>query len=127
MHVLVSILFHIFRTGAEVRDHAEIINAVVRNSCESLLPMESIDTKSLRTLRDNLVVAEKFSLAIEISLKSGLELTGVMAAWGIACVKAGCFETGIPIFKCKQFPLISFLFGIFYESFRKYIMNIFST
>lgn len=85
---------------AEVRDHAEIINAVVRNSCESLLPMESINTKSLRTLRDNLVVAEKFSLAIEISLKSGLELTGVMAAWGIACVKAGCFETGtFSIFK----------------------------
>lgn len=78
----------------EVRDHAEIINAVVRNSCESLLPMESINMKSLRTLRDNLVVAEKFSLAIEISLKSGLELVGVMAAWGIALIKAGCFETG---------------------------------
>lgn len=78
----------------KVRDHAEIINAVVQNSCESLLPMESFNTKSLRTLRDNLVKGEKFSLAIEISLKSGLELTGVMAAWGIACVKAGCFETG---------------------------------
>lgn len=77
----------------EVRDHAEIINAVVRNSCESLLPMESINTKSLRTLRDNLVVAEKFSLAIEISLKSGLEVTGVMGAWGIACIKAGTPST----------------------------------
>lgn len=78
----------------EVRGHAEIINAVVQNSCESLLPMESISTKSLRTLRDNLVKGEKFSLAIEISLKSGLELSGVMAAWGIACLKAGCFEMG---------------------------------
>lgn len=33
---------------AEVRDHAEIINAVVQNNCESLLPMESINTQSLR-------------------------------------------------------------------------------
>lgn len=90
---------------AEVRDHAEIINAVVQNNCESLLPMESINTESLRKLRDNLVVAEKFSLAIEISLKSGLELTGVMAAWGIACVKAGCFETGkIPSQLSLHFP-----------------------
>lgn len=87
---------------AEVRDHAEIINTVVRNGCESLLPMESIDSKSLRTLRDNLVLAEKFSLAIEISLKSGLELTGVMAAWGIASVKAGCFETGTNFSFCSE-------------------------
>lgn len=79
----------------KIRDHAEIINAVVQNGCESLLPMESIDMKSLRTLRDNLVVAEKFSLAIEISLKSGLQKTGIMAAWGIAWIKAGCFDTGI--------------------------------
>lgn len=66
----------------------------MRSGCESLLPMESINMKSLRTLRDNLVVAEKFGLAIEISLKSGLQKTGIMAAWGIACIKAGCFETG---------------------------------
>lgn len=56
--------------------------------------MESINMKSLRTLRDSLVVAEKFGLAIEFSLKSGLQKTGIMAAWGIACIKAGCFETG---------------------------------
>lgn len=80
--------------STKIRDHAEIINAVVRNGCESLLPMESINTNSLRTLRDNLVVAEKWSLAIEISLKCGLQKTGIMAAWGIACIKAGCFETG---------------------------------
>lgn len=79
----------------KVREHAEIINAIVENGCESLLPMESINVNSLRTLRDNLVVAEKFALAIEISLKSGLEKTGIMAAWGIACIKSGKFETGI--------------------------------
>lgn len=85
-------------TGSmKVRDHAEIINSVVRHGCESLLPMESINMNSLRTLRDNLMVAEKWSLAIEISLKCGMQKTGIMAAWGIACIKAGCFETGKPI------------------------------
>lgn len=49
---------------------------------------------SLRTLRDNLVAAEKWTLAIDISLKCGLQKTGIMAAWGIALIKAGCFETG---------------------------------
>lgn len=60
----------------KIRDHAEIINSVVRNGCESLLPMDTINIKSLRTLRDNLVVAEKFELAIELAMKSGLEKTG---------------------------------------------------
>lgn len=79
----------------KVRDQAEIIKAIVRNGCESLLPMDSINMDSLRTLRDNLVVNEKWLLAIDISLKCGLQKTGVMAAWGMALIKAGCFETGI--------------------------------
>lgn len=40
------------------------------------------------------MVAEKWQLALEISLKCGFSTTGVMAAWGIAALKAGCFETG---------------------------------
>lgn len=49
---------------------------------------------SLRALCDNLVLAEKWELAIGIALKCGLNKMGIMAAWGIACLKAGCFETG---------------------------------
>lgn len=78
----------------KIREHAEIINSVVENGCEALLPMESINMKSLRTLRDNLVVAEKFSLAIGISLKSGMQKTSILALWGINCIKGGCFDTG---------------------------------
>lgn len=78
----------------KIREHAEIINSVVQSGCESLLPMESINTFSLRKLRDSLVVAEKWSLATELSLKCGFPKTGIMAAWGIACLKSGCFETG---------------------------------
>lgn len=56
--------------------------------------MDSINATSLRTLRDNLVVQEKWSLAIDISLKCGLQIQGVMAAWGMVLIKAGCFKTG---------------------------------
>lgn len=83
---------------AKIREHAEMINAVVRNGCEALLPMEELNTTSLRKLRDSLVVAEKWSLAVDLSLKCGFPKTGIMAAWGLACLKSGCFETG----KCLQ-------------------------
>lgn len=79
---------------AKIREHAETINSIVRNGCEALLPMEELNTSSLRKLRDSLVVAEKWSLAVELSLKCGFPKSGIMAAWGIACLKAGCFETG---------------------------------
>lgn len=56
--------------------------------------MESLNQSSFRKLRDSLVLAEKWNLALEVSLKRGFPTTGVMAAWGIACLKSGCFETG---------------------------------
>lgn len=78
-----------------IREYAEIINSVVNSGCEALIPMELSNAMSLRKLRDSLVVAEKWATAIEISLKCGFPKTGVLAAWGLACLKAGCFETGI--------------------------------
>lgn len=77
-----------------IREYADIIKSVVNNGCMDLLPMEPSTAASLRKLRDSLVVAEKWPLAIEISLKCGFPKTGVMAAWGLACLKAGCFDTG---------------------------------
>lgn len=80
-----------------IRDHGEIIQSIVHHGCESLMPMEPPNSSSLRTLRDSLVLAEKWSLALELSLKCGFATTGVMAAWGIACIRAGCFDTGKPL------------------------------
>lgn len=77
-----------------VLEHAEIIRSVVQHRCEALLPMESLNQSSFRKLRDSLVLEEKWNLALEVSLKRGFPMTGVMAAWGIACLKSGCFETG---------------------------------
>lgn len=83
-----------------VLEHAEIIRSLVLHRCETLLPMESLNqsceqlAKVFRKLRDALVLAEKWNLALEVSLKQGFPTTGVMAAWGIACLRAGSFETG---------------------------------
>ncbi|XP_053677148.1 zinc finger FYVE domain-containing protein 26 homolog [Anopheles nili] len=83
--------------GAEVekmKEHAEIILSIVHDNCESLLlhtPSMS-NHSSLRRLRDALVKAEKWTLALELSLKCGFSLTGVMAAWGMTCLRAGCYE-----------------------------------
>jgi len=43
----------------------------------------------LRHLRDRLLSAELWSLALEVSTKAGLDRTGVWAAWGKACLRAG--------------------------------------
>uniref|UniRef100_A0A182SMD6 FYVE-type domain-containing protein n=1 Tax=Anopheles maculatus TaxID=74869 RepID=A0A182SMD6_9DIPT len=84
--------------GAEVekmKEHAEIILSIVHDNCESLLLHTPSMTNhgSLRKLRDALVKAEKWTLALELSLKCGFSLNGVMAAWGMACLRAGCYET----------------------------------
>lgn len=75
-------------------EHADIILLIVNNGCEALLPTEQINTKSLRKLRDDLVRAEKWNMAIDISLKLGEEVSSrVLASWGLSCLKAGCYET----------------------------------
>uniref|UniRef100_A0A182RQD1 FYVE-type domain-containing protein n=1 Tax=Anopheles funestus TaxID=62324 RepID=A0A182RQD1_ANOFN len=84
--------------GAEVekmKEHAEIILSIVHDNCESLLLHTPSMTNhgSLRKLRDALVKAEKWTLALELSLKCGFSLNGVMAAWGMACLRAGCYDT----------------------------------
>uniref|UniRef100_A0A182PQ67 FYVE-type domain-containing protein n=1 Tax=Anopheles epiroticus TaxID=199890 RepID=A0A182PQ67_9DIPT len=84
--------------GAEVekmKEHAEIILSIVHDNCESLLlhTPSMANHGSLRKLRDALVKAEKWTLALELSLKCGFSLNGVMAAWGMACLRAGCYET----------------------------------
>ncbi|XP_058811668.1 zinc finger FYVE domain-containing protein 26 homolog [Topomyia yanbarensis] len=82
-----------FTEADKVKEHAEIILSIVKNDCESLLLQESMTSANLRRLRDALVKAEKWKLAIELSLKCGFATSGVMAAWGTTCLRAGCYET----------------------------------
>lgn len=82
-----------FAEADKMKEHAEIILSIVKNDCESLLLQEPMSSANLRKLRDALVLAEKWSLALELSLKCGFSTSGVMAAWGTTCLRAGCYET----------------------------------
>ncbi|KAH8381950.1 hypothetical protein KR009_001129 [Drosophila setifemur] len=75
--------------GENIREHSEIILAVVQQGCESLIPAGNYD---LGKVADALVEAEHWALALEVHLKCGFSTTGVMAAHGLACLRAGCYE-----------------------------------
>ncbi|XP_017008563.2 zinc finger FYVE domain-containing protein 26 homolog [Drosophila takahashii] len=75
-----------------IREHSEIIMAVVQQGCESLIPTGSLNNHNLRLLADALVEAEHWALALEVHLKCGFATTGVMAAHGLACLRAGCYD-----------------------------------
>ncbi|KAH8327302.1 hypothetical protein KR074_009640 [Drosophila pseudoananassae] len=75
-----------------IREHSEIIMAVGQQGCESLIPAEPLSDQNLRKLADALVEAEHWTLALEVHLKFGFATTGVMAAHGLACLRAGCYE-----------------------------------
>lgn len=68
--------------------------AVVQQGCESLIPAGPLTNQNLRKLADALVEAEHWTLALEVHLKFGFATTGVMAAHGLACLRAGCYEAG---------------------------------
>lgn len=74
-----------------ILEHSEIIISVVQNGCESLIPRDPLN---LRKLADSLLQAERWDLALEVHLKCGFPTAGVMAAHGLSCLKAGCFNTG---------------------------------
>ncbi|KAL9889951.1 zinc finger FYVE-type containing 26 spastizin [Glossina fuscipes fuscipes] len=73
-----------------ILEHSEIIISVVQNGCESLIPRDPLN---LRKLADSLLQAERWDLALEVHLKCGFPTAGVMAAHGLSCLKAGCFDT----------------------------------
>ncbi|ALC46367.1 CG5270 [Drosophila busckii] len=75
-----------------IREHSEIIMAVVQQGCESLIPAGPLNNHSLRKLADALVEAEHWQLALDVHLKCGFATTGVMAAHGLACLRAGCYD-----------------------------------
>ncbi|XP_030376078.1 zinc finger FYVE domain-containing protein 26 homolog [Scaptodrosophila lebanonensis] len=75
-----------------IREHSEIVMAVVQQGCESLIPPGPLSDQNLRKLADALVEAEHWSLALEVHLKFGFATTGVMAAHGMACLRAGCYD-----------------------------------
>ncbi|XP_055017123.1 zinc finger FYVE domain-containing protein 26 isoform X2 [Boleophthalmus pectinirostris] len=48
-----------------------------------------LETSAVTRLRNQLLEAEYYQLAVEVSTKSGLDPSGVWQAWGMACLKGG--------------------------------------
>ncbi|KAL2099181.1 hypothetical protein ACEWY4_005661 [Coilia grayii] len=48
-----------------------------------------LEATAVSRLRNQLLEAEYYKLAVEVSTKSGLDPAGVWHAWGMACLKAG--------------------------------------
>ena len=44
-----------------------------------------------RRVRDKLIKADRFGLAMEVSTKCQLDTSAVWSAWGMACLKSGEF------------------------------------
>ncbi|KAL3287111.1 hypothetical protein HHI36_001592 [Cryptolaemus montrouzieri] len=76
-------------------NQADLLGLFSERGCLNLLPISSnnqilnINTSLLRRLRDKLLENEQWNLALEVSTKAGLDRTGVFAAWGKSCLKAG--------------------------------------
>ncbi|XP_021918501.1 uncharacterized protein LOC110829239 isoform X4 [Zootermopsis nevadensis] len=76
----------------QLLSQVDLLNMLVKSGCSALIPAEPLNGHALRRLRDRLVEEELWMLAMEVSTKSGLERTGVWAAWGKACLRAGCWD-----------------------------------
>ncbi|KAJ8925266.1 hypothetical protein NQ315_009094 [Exocentrus adspersus] len=78
-----------------ILSQAELLGLLAERGCLSLLPVSTtqrslfIDASVIRKLRDRLLEREQWNLALEVSTKTGLDVTGVFAAWGKSCLKAG--------------------------------------
>ncbi|XP_011866537.1 PREDICTED: uncharacterized protein LOC105561295 isoform X2 [Vollenhovia emeryi] len=74
-------------------DHAvDLIATLIRSDCVALIPTDDLDEHTLRKLRDLLTEKERWTLALDVSTKAGLDTQGVWAAWGKACLKVGHIE-----------------------------------
>ncbi|GBP79999.1 Zinc finger FYVE domain-containing protein 26 homolog [Eumeta japonica] len=69
--------------------HADAMATLVKHACQHLMPQQAAHPSHIVR---SLLEAEKWELALEIATKSGLPRNSVLAAWGKACLKAGCFK-----------------------------------
>lgn len=69
--------------------HADAMATLVTHQAQHLVPHHGAHPSQIVR---SLLEAEKWELALEIATKSGLPRNSVLAAWGKACLKAGCFK-----------------------------------
>ena len=77
-------------------DHADVVLKVIDNGCESIatqIPMEPISSVTIRTIMNDLIKAENWKMALELSVKWDRSGTpGVFAAWGVSAIKSGQYR-----------------------------------
>ncbi|XP_066995944.2 uncharacterized protein Sptz [Anabrus simplex] len=76
----------------QLLSQVDLLSMLVNSGCSALIPAKPLNGHALRRLRDRLVEEEMWTVAMEVSTKSGLDRAGVWAAWGKACLQAGCWE-----------------------------------
>ncbi|XP_062851780.1 zinc finger FYVE domain-containing protein 26 [Trichomycterus rosablanca] len=65
-----------------------------------------LETAAVMRLRNQLLEAEYYQLAVEVSTKSGLDPSGVWHAWGMALLKSGCLSVAREKFaRCLKAPV----------------------
>ncbi|KAJ0173711.1 hypothetical protein K1T71_010860 [Dendrolimus kikuchii] len=69
--------------------HADAMATLVKHQVHHLIPHQGAHPSQIVR---SLLEAEKWELALEIATKSGIPRNSVLAAWGKACLKAGCFR-----------------------------------
>ena len=75
----------------QLLSQVDLISMLIRNRCSALIPAESLNAHGLRRLRDHLVEEEHWTLALDVSMKAGLDSNLVWAAWGKALLRTGCW------------------------------------
>lgn len=77
-------------------DHADVVLKVAENGCESIapqIPLEPINSVTMRGIINDLIKAENWKMALELSVKWDRSGTaGVFSAWGVSAIKCGQFR-----------------------------------
>uniref|UniRef100_A0A8C2U0Y4 Zinc finger FYVE domain-containing protein 26 n=1 Tax=Coturnix japonica TaxID=93934 RepID=A0A8C2U0Y4_COTJA len=85
----------------------DVLNILVAAAYRPVPSLDQILLPSAVTrLRNRLLEAEYYQLAIEVSTKSGLDPSGAWHAWGMACLKAGNLSSAREKFnRCLKPPV----------------------
>ncbi|XP_055989836.1 zinc finger FYVE domain-containing protein 26 [Sorex fumeus] len=68
----------------------DVLNILVAAAYRHVPSLDQIlQPAAVTRLRNQLLEAEYYQLAVEVSTKTGLDTTGAWHAWGMACLKAG--------------------------------------
>ncbi|GAA6082903.1 zinc finger FYVE domain-containing protein 26 isoform X2, partial [Tachysurus ichikawai] len=85
----------------------DVLKILVSANYKYIPSLEDIlETSAVTRLRNQLLEAEYYQLAVEVSTKSGLDPSGVWHAWGMALLKAGCLSAAREKFaRCLKAPV----------------------